>query len=1031
MTDQNSQFFAILTNIGVAKQANADALGIAWKITQMGVGDANGTDPQPDANQKTLIREWRRAPLNQLKQDPSNPAIIIAEQVIPAEIGGNWIREIGLYDADGDLVAVANCAPSYKPTLAQGSGRTQVVRMNLIVSNTANVELKIDPSVVLATREFVLNELAKQDFKSSVFVCAPGSIILSGSQTIDGQSVPAGKRVLAPFQTAAKDRGIWITAAGAWTRATDADTNDEVTPGMLVLVEQGTLYGDSAWQLVTDAPITLGVTSLTFEMAWGRTGVTAGTYRSVTVDKYGRVVGATNPTTVAGYGLTDVYTATQIDNALALKAPLASPVMTGIPKAPTAAASTNTDQIATTAFVQALFTALVGAAPDTLNQINEIAAALGNDANFSTTIMNALALRAPIANPVFTGDPKAPTPALGDNDTSIATTAFVQAALAAFGFGTNTSSATAVNDYNAATVGGVYRGAAGAANAPEATGTYILLVLPFNSGTTLQIAGRATSSDANNRIYWRTSSGTFTGWKEFGALDSPAFTGTPTAPTPALGDTSTKIATMAALAQAVSAANRAFSGGVVNVNGSRTLLVSETGLAFRLTPSAPITITMPSPQPGAGLPYLLRNESNVVITVSATGLIYTESGAAANTMTLAPSEYIEITSNVSSWVINGRGKLGEVAKIDSPVFTGDPRAPTQNVGDNDTSIATTAFVQAAMAAFGFGTFTGPLSTDLNTAVQGGCYRTTSTTANTPVAGNMSVLTVPYNNGGCLQIASLLSGSVSTAKLYFRTQAGSAWSAWKEIAGTDSPALSGTPTTTTPAAGDNSKQIVNTEFLRSELGRMKSIVRFTSSGNWTCPDGVTTVWVSGSGGGGGGGSGGGLSDAGAGGGGGGGAGQSVVAQPITVVPGTTYAITIGGAGAAGASTASGTNGKNGTAGGVTRFDTLLTLSGGGLGAGGDVASGAGGFASALGGAGGSDGGDARGPKLGGDGGSGGGGPFGTAGGGGRAGSGGGSVGRPGYGYGTGGGGGGGGYGTAGTAIGAAGSAGLPGILILEY
>ncbi|WP_163034401.1 phage tail protein, partial [Pseudomonas viridiflava] len=100
------------------------------------------------ATQKQLINERRRAPLNQLKVDPANNAIIIAEQVIPAEVGGFWIREIGLYDADGDLVAVANCAPSFKPLLAQGSGRTQVVRINLLVSNTINVELRIDPSVV-------------------------------------------------------------------------------------------------------------------------------------------------------------------------------------------------------------------------------------------------------------------------------------------------------------------------------------------------------------------------------------------------------------------------------------------------------------------------------------------------------------------------------------------------------------------------------------------------------------------------------------------------------------------------------------------------------------------------------------------------------------------------------------------------------------------------------------------------------------------------------------------------------------------
>lgn len=161
MIDANSQFFAILTNVGMAKQANADALGIPWLITQMGVGDANPNgladppNPVPSASQTTLLNEWRRKPLNQLKIDPLNPAVIIAEQIIPADEGGKWIREIGLYDADGDLVAVANCAPSFKPLLSQGSGRTQIVRMNFIVTSTGNIQLKIDPAIVLASRAYV------------------------------------------------------------------------------------------------------------------------------------------------------------------------------------------------------------------------------------------------------------------------------------------------------------------------------------------------------------------------------------------------------------------------------------------------------------------------------------------------------------------------------------------------------------------------------------------------------------------------------------------------------------------------------------------------------------------------------------------------------------------------------------------------------------------------------------------------------------------------------------------------------------
>lgn len=155
MTDQTSQFFAILTAVGEAKQANANALGVPWTFAQMGVGDANGGEPTPSRAQTKLINERRRAPLNQIKVDPANPSIIIAEQIIPPDVGGWWIREIGLYDAAGDLVAVANCAPSFKPLLSQGTGKTQIVRLNIIVTSTANVELKIDPAVVLATRQYV------------------------------------------------------------------------------------------------------------------------------------------------------------------------------------------------------------------------------------------------------------------------------------------------------------------------------------------------------------------------------------------------------------------------------------------------------------------------------------------------------------------------------------------------------------------------------------------------------------------------------------------------------------------------------------------------------------------------------------------------------------------------------------------------------------------------------------------------------------------------------------------------------------
>lgn len=150
-----AKYYAILTNQGAARLANATALGTKLNLTQMAVGDANGKLPTPDPAQTALINQQRIAPLNMLTVDPANASQIIAEQIIPENEGGFWIREIGLYDDDGVLIAVANCPETYKPKLAEGSGRTQTIRMILIVSSTTAITLKIDPSVVLATRQYV------------------------------------------------------------------------------------------------------------------------------------------------------------------------------------------------------------------------------------------------------------------------------------------------------------------------------------------------------------------------------------------------------------------------------------------------------------------------------------------------------------------------------------------------------------------------------------------------------------------------------------------------------------------------------------------------------------------------------------------------------------------------------------------------------------------------------------------------------------------------------------------------------------
>lgn len=150
-----TKYFATLTNQGAALLANATALGTKLNISQMAVGDGNGTLPVPDPAQTKLINQKRIAAINSLSVDANDAGQIIAEQIIPENEGGFFIREIGLFNDDGTLIAVANCPETYKPLLAEGSGRTQTIRMILVVSSTSAITLKIDPSVVLATRKYV------------------------------------------------------------------------------------------------------------------------------------------------------------------------------------------------------------------------------------------------------------------------------------------------------------------------------------------------------------------------------------------------------------------------------------------------------------------------------------------------------------------------------------------------------------------------------------------------------------------------------------------------------------------------------------------------------------------------------------------------------------------------------------------------------------------------------------------------------------------------------------------------------------
>ncbi|EMO4271858.1 hypothetical protein NUKP32_07510 [Klebsiella variicola] len=250
----SAKFYTLLTDIGAAKLASAAALGVPLKITQMAVGDGGGVLPTPNAQQTKLVAEKRRADLNMLYIDPQNSSQIIAEQVIPETEGGWWIREVGLFDETGALIAVGNCPESYKPQLAEGSGRTQTVRMVLITSSTDNITLKIDPAVVLATRKYVDDKVLElkvyvddlmADFATTMTTALAGKMdkAANGADIADiaeflnnlglgaGSALPVGVPV--PWPLAAAPAG-WLKCNGAAFTAAQYPKLAQAYPGLKV-----------------------------------------------------------------------------------------------------------------------------------------------------------------------------------------------------------------------------------------------------------------------------------------------------------------------------------------------------------------------------------------------------------------------------------------------------------------------------------------------------------------------------------------------------------------------------------------------------------------------------------------------------------------------------------------------------------------------------------------------------------------------------------------------------------------------------
>ncbi|MCL1861774.1 MAG: phage tail protein, partial [Proteobacteria bacterium] len=295
-------FFSIVTVRGHQKRAAALAGGPPVQLTHMAVGDGrNGAYYSPTNTQVALENEVYRAQINELYQHQKNKAWIVSELAIPDEVGGFYVREVGIFDSDGELFAIGKYPESFKPIMASGAGKQLLIRQIFENSNADSVTLIIDPSIVTATRQYVdelldvavgqiTDRIDRQDAKDSARVATTGAVSLSGLQAIDGVALSPGSRVLVKDQSDASSNGIYIASAGAWARATDADTSSKVTPGLFLAIEEGDAHGGSMWQLVTPAPIVLDSTALQFVLSAGRTGVVAGNYIGVNVDDHGRVL---------------------------------------------------------------------------------------------------------------------------------------------------------------------------------------------------------------------------------------------------------------------------------------------------------------------------------------------------------------------------------------------------------------------------------------------------------------------------------------------------------------------------------------------------------------------------------------------------------------------------------------------------------------------------------------------------------------------------------------------------------------------
>ncbi|UGH66940.1 tail fiber protein [Escherichia coli] len=374
MSTTTRKFKTVITDTGAKKLAQAAAPdGKPVRLTHMAVGDGGGTLPTPDSKQTRLVHEVWRHTVNRVILDATHQNRIIAELVIPPETGGFWIREIGVFDEHGDLIAVGNTAESYKPAVAEGSGRAQTFRTILTVSSTATVALTVDNTMVMATVDYVDDKLKEHEQSRrhpDASLTAKGFVQLSSATNSVSETQAATPKAV---------KAAYDLANGKYN-AQDATT-----------ARKGLVQLSSATNSTSE---TQAATPKAVKAAYDLANAKYTAQDATTAQKgIVQLSSATNSTSERLAATSKAVKAVMDETNK--KAPLNSPALTGTPTTPTARQGTNNTQIASTAFVMAAIAALVDSSPDALNTLNELAAALGNDPNFATTMTNALAGKQP------------------------------------------------------------------------------------------------------------------------------------------------------------------------------------------------------------------------------------------------------------------------------------------------------------------------------------------------------------------------------------------------------------------------------------------------------------------------------------------------------------------------------------------------------------------------------------------------------------------------------------------------------------